>query len=102
MGMSIEVVGKTFYTVHLTDDDIEKVRNYMKDREDRLPHGKTKVGDYQEENFCWVVMRLVDEGEIELFSDGKATKETSITDRIFWSEHEERTPEEILVEQPLE
>lgn len=102
MGMDIEVIKQTFYTVHLTDDDIEKVRNYMKDREDLLPYGKTKVGDRQEENFCWAAMRLMDEGEIELFSDGKATKETSITDRIIWSEHEERTPEEILGEQPLE
>lgn len=30
MGMDIEVVGRTWYTVHLTDEDVEKIKKYIK------------------------------------------------------------------------
>lgn len=98
MGMNIEVIGKTWYTVCLTDEDVEKVKQYMKDHEDCLPHGKTEIEEYQEENFCWAVKQLVRSCEIELYSDGKATESDFRTDEISWSEFEDRTPEEILEE----
>lgn len=92
MGMSIEVVGKTWYTVELTDEDVEKVKKYIKDHEDDLPSFD------MEKNICWAVGKLANECEIELFSDDKTTESDFDTDEINWSEFEERTAEEILGE----
>lgn len=96
MGMDIEVIERTWYTVHLTDEDVKKVKKFMKDHEDALPHGKTRIEDRQQENFCWAVYRLANYGEIELYSDGKATKDISVMNEINWSENEERMVDEIL------
>ena len=81
MGMDIEVVGRTWYTVHLTDEDVEKIKKYIKNHEDDLP-------SFDMRNEC----------ELELYSDGKATESDFSTEDIDWSECEERTPEEILGE----
>lgn len=91
MGMDIEVVNKVYYTVHLTDKDVEKVKQWLKDHEDDLPSYKI------EENICAAVMELSSNCEIELFSNNKATESDSCTERIVWSEFEERTAEEILL-----
>ena len=37
MGMEIEVVGKTYYTVHLNDEDVKKVKQWIKAHEEDLP-----------------------------------------------------------------
>ena len=37
MGMKIEVIATTWYTVHLSDEDVEKVKQWIKDNEDDLP-----------------------------------------------------------------
>ncbi len=92
MGMDIEVVGKTWYTVHLTDEDVEKVKQYIKDHEYDLP--SFDMG----KNICWAVDELSSRCEIELYSDDKATESDFSTEEINWSEYEERTPEEILSE----
>ena len=90
MGMDIEVVGRTWYTVHLTDDDIEKVKQYIKDHKEDLPSFDMR------KNICWAVRQLSNECEIELYSDGKADESDFSTEDIDWSEFEDRTPEEIL------
>lgn len=92
MGMNIEVVGRTLYTVHLTDEDVRKVRQYIKDHEDDLPSFDMS------KNICWAVDKLTLQCEIELFSDNKATESDFETEEINWSEYEERTPEDILGE----
>lgn len=90
MGMNIEVVGKTFYTVHLTNEDVEKVRKYIEDHKDNLPSFE------MEKNICWAVDQLSFNCEIDLYSDGKANESDFYTDEINWSEFEDRTAEEIL------
>lgn len=90
MGMEIEVIGKTFYTVHLTNEDVKKVRKYIKDHEGNLPSFD------MERNICWAVEQLSSNCEIELYSDGKATESDFNTEEIKWSEYEDRTAEEIL------
>jgi len=90
MGMNIEVVGKTWYTVHLTDEDVEKVRRYIKEHKNDLPSFD------MDKNICWAVGKLASRCEIELYSDDKATESDFNTEEINWSEYEERTPEEIL------
>lgn len=90
MGMDIEVVGKIFYTVHLTDEDVDKVKQYINDHKDNLPSFK------MENNICWAVSQLSSRCEMDLYCNGKATESDFCTDEINWSEFEDRIAEEIL------
>ena len=90
MGMEIEVVGKTYYTVHLNDEDVKKVKQWIKDHEEDLPSFDMK------ENICEAVMDLYSDGQIDLYSDDKATESDFDTESIHWSEFEEKTADEIL------
>lgn len=90
MGMKIEVIGKTYYTVHLNDEDVKKVKQWIKDHEEDLPSFD------MEENICSAVMDLYSDGQIDLYSDDKATESDFSTEEINWSEYEEREAEEIL------
>ncbi len=90
MSMNIEVIGKTYYTVHLNDDDVEKVKQWIKDHEENLPSFDMK------KNICTAVMALHVDGQIDLYSDDKATESDFDTEEISWSEYEEKTAEEIL------
>ena len=90
MGMKIEVEATTIYTVHLTDEDMVKVKKWIKEHEEYLPSFK------MEDNIAWAVARLYEDDEISLYDDGKANESDFYTDKVRWSEFEERTPEEIL------
>lgn len=90
MGMNIEVIGKTYYTVHLNDEDVKKVKQWIKDHEDDLPSFDMR------ENICDAVMDLHSDCQIDLYSDDKATESDYSTEEINWSEYEDRTAEEIL------
>ena len=92
MGMEIEVIGKTYYTVHLDDEDVNKVKKWIKDYEEDLPSFDMK------ENICAAVMDLYSDGQIDLYSDDKATESDFDTESINWSEYEEKMAEEILNE----
>lgn len=92
MGMDIEVVGRTWYTVHLTDEDVQKVKQYIKDHEDILPCFD------MEKNICWAVAQLSSHCEIDLYFDGKAIESDFNTEEICWSEFEDRSAKEILAE----
>lgn len=90
MGMDIEVVGKTYYTVHLSDEDVIKVKMWIKDHKDELPSFN------MEKNICAAIAELSSNQEIELYSNGKTTESDFQTDEINWSEYEEKLAEEIL------
>lgn len=90
MNMCIEVEARAIYTVHLEDEDIAKVKKWIKEHEDELPSFDMK------NNIAWAVARLYEEGEISLYDDGKANESDFYTDVVRWSEFEEREPEEIL------
>lgn len=90
MGMCIEVEARIIYTVHLEDEDIKKVKQWIKDHEDNLPSFE------MENNIAWAVAKLYEENEISLYDEGKANESDFYTDKIRWSEFEEREPEEIL------
>lgn len=92
MGMEIEVIGKTYYTVHLDDEDVNKVKKWIKDHEEDLLSFDMK------ENICAAVMDLYSDGQIDLYSDDKATESDFDTESINWSEYEEKMAEEILNE----
>ena len=90
MSMCIEVEARTIYTVRLTDEDMDKVKKWIQEHEDDLPSFK------MEDNIAWAVARLYEEDEISLYDDEKANESDFYTDKVRWSEFEERTPEEIL------
>lgn len=90
MSMCIEVEARTIYTVHLNDEDITKVKKWIKEHEENLPSFK------MEDNIAWAVARLYEDDEISLYDDGKASESDFYTDKVRWSEFEEKTPEEIL------
>lgn len=90
MSMNIEVVAHVTYTIRLTDDDMEKVKRFLKEREDNLPSFN------DDENICWAASSLYDKGEISLYDEGKATESDFSTEEFHWSEFEDKSPEEIL------
>lgn len=90
MGMDIEVIGKTYYTVHLNDEDVKKIKKWIKDHEGDLPSFD------MEDNICAAVMDLYLDGQIDLYSEDKATESDFDTESVNWSEYEERTAKEIL------
>lgn len=92
MGMDIEVIGMTWYTVHLSDEDVKKVKQWLEDHRDNLPSFDPK------ENISKAVWNLYSKGEISLFDDDKFTESDFNTEEIRWSEFEEREPEEIFGE----
>lgn len=92
MGMKIEVEATTIYTVQLTNEDMIKVKDWIKDHEEDLPSFN------MEDNIAWAVARLYEEDEISLYDNEKANESDFYTDKIRWSEFEKRTPEEILNE----
>lgn len=90
MGMELEVVARVTYTVHLSDEDVKKVKKYLKDNEENLP------SFFDEENLCYAVRTLYEQGEISLYDDDKATESDFSTEEFNWSEFEDKTVEQIL------
>ena len=90
MGMEIEVVATTWYTVHLSDEDVQKVKQWIEDHKDDLPSFDMK------NNITEAVYELYANGEISFYDDGKCTEIDFNTEYVRWSELEEREPEEIL------
>jgi hypothetical protein len=84
MGMDIEVIGMTWYTVHLSNEDVEKVKQWLEDHRDNLPSFDPK------ENISKAVWNLYSKGEISLFDDDKCTESDFNTEEIRWSEFQER------------
>ena len=90
MGMKIEVIATTWYTVYLSDEDVEKVKQWIKDHEDNLPSFDMK------KNVSEAVHELYVNGEISFYEYGKYTESDFNTEYVRWSEFEKREPEEIL------
>ena len=90
MRMNIEVVARVTYTVHLTNEDIDKVKKFLKEHEDNLP------SFCDEDNICYAVKQLYYDGKISLYNDGKSTESDFYTEEFYWSEFEDKSPEEIL------
>lgn len=88
--MELEVVARVTYTVHLSNEDLEKVKKYLKDNKENIPSFS------DEKNLCYAVRMLYEQGEISLHDDGKATESDFSTEEFNWSEFEDKTVEQIL------
>ena len=89
-GMDIEVIGNTYYTVHLTEEEVEKIRQYIETHKDNLSSFEA------EDNICEAAMALYIRGDINFFDDGKYEESDYSTEEVKWSDCEERSAEEIL------
>lgn len=91
MGVCVEVEGKIIYTVHLTDEDVALVKQWIVEHEEEdLPSFDMK------ENIAYAVEKLYGEGKISLYDGNKAVESDYYTENIYWSEFEDREPEDIL------
>jgi hypothetical protein len=85
--LKVEAVGTVYYTCELSDEEEEKVINYVKNNSDDF--------DYiDEETIMEAVRELWANGEIELYAN--STESDYSTEEINWSEFEDRSVEEIL------
>lgn len=90
-GMDVEVIGRVYYTVHLTEEDVELVRDWIKSKDEfSLPSYNMR------DNICAAVQELYEEGKIDLYRNGKSTESDFETEEINWSEFEDRSPDDIL------
>lgn len=86
--MLIEAVGTIYYTCELSEEEEEKVVNYIKDNPDDFKYMDA------EESIIEAVQILWHNGEIDLYHN--STESDYSTEEINWSEFEERSAEEIL------
>lgn len=86
--LKVEVVGTIYYTCELSDEDEEKVINYIKDSPEEFEFMTEK------ESIVAAVDILYNNSEIELYKN--ATESDYHTEEINWSEFEDRSAEEIL------
>lgn len=90
MGLFIEAEGKITYTVHLTDEDVELVKQWIKEHNEDLPSFDMK------ENIAHAVKQLYHDGKIYLYDENKAIESDYHTENVRWSWVEAKEPEEIL------
>ena len=86
--MLVEAVGRIHYTCELSDEDEEKVVNYIKDNPDEFEYMD------EAEAIIEAVRILYENLEINLYDS--TTESDYSTEEINWSEFEERSAEEIL------
>lgn len=86
----VEAVATVYYTCSLSDEDGQKVLNYIKENPEEFEFMLVK------EKIIKAVEKLYDNSEINIYDDSVESDFT--TEKIIWSEFEERTAEEILEE----
>ena len=88
--MKVEAVATVYYTCSLSDEDSQKVLDYIKDNPEEFEFMSDK------EKIVKAAEMLYEEDEIDLY---QCSEESDFsTEEIRWSEFEERTAEEILNE----
>lgn len=84
----VEAVATVYYTCTLSDEDGQKVLDYIKKNPEKFKF----MSD--EKKILKAVEMLHEDCEIELYDD--STESDFSTEEIRWSEFEDRTAEEIL------
>lgn len=96
-GLKLQVEATVVYTVTLTEEDMDLVKQYISDNCD-----KDMMDIFAKENILDAVNELLCDDRISLYDDGKAVESDFYTNDISWSNYEERSPEEILEEMNIE
>lgn len=84
----VEAVATVYYTCSLSDEDGQKVLNYIKENPEEFEFISN------EKKILKAVEKLSDDCEIELYDD--SAESDFSTDELRWSEFEDKTAEEIL------
>lgn len=84
----VEAVATVYYTCELSDEDGQKVLNYIKENPEEFEFMSDK------KKILKAVDILFSDCEIELYDN--AVESDFNTDEIRWSEFEDKKPEEIL------
>ncbi len=84
----LEAVATAYYTCSLSDEDGQKVLNYIKENPEEFEFmsGKEKI--------LKAVEKLYQNSEVNVYDD--SVEGDFSTEEFRWSEFEDRTPEEIL------
>ena len=85
----IEVVEKVWHTATISDEEEQKVKDYIKCNPDEFEYMN------EEEAICKAVWDLYYGGEIEIYNDDCVDSDTN-TEEVNWSEFEDCSAEEIL------
>ena len=86
----VEAVATVYYTCSLSDEDGQKVLNYIKENPEEFEFMLAK------EKIIKAVEKLYDDSEINIYDDSVESDFT--TEKIIWSGFEEKTAKEILEE----
>lgn len=92
-GLKLQVEATVVYTVTLTEEDMNLVKDYISDNCE-----KDMMDIFAKENILDAVNELVYDDKIALYDDWKAIESDFYTNDITWSNYEDRSPEEILEE----
>lgn len=84
----VEAVATVYYTCSLSDDDGQKVLDYIKENPEEFEFMSDK------KKILKAVEILSNNCDIELYDD--SVESDFSTEELRWSEFEDRTPEEIL------
>ena len=85
----IEVVEKVWHTATITNEEEQKVKDYIKCNPDKFEYMN------EEEAICKAVFDLYHDGEMEIYNDDCVDSDTC-TEEVNWSEFEDYSAEEIL------
>ena len=85
----IEVVEKVWHTATISDEEEQKVKDYIKCNPDEFEYMN------EEEAICKAVLDLYYGREIEIYNDDCVDSDTN-TEEVNWSEFEDCSAEEIL------
>ena len=85
----IEVVEKVWHTATISDEEEQKVKDYIKCNPDEFEYMN------EEEAICKAVFDLYYDGEIEIYNDDCVDSDTN-TEEVNWSEFEDCSGKEIL------
>lgn len=86
----VEAVATVYYTCSLSDEDGQKVLDYIKENPEEFEFMSAK------EKIIKAVEKLYDDSKINIYDDSVESDFT--TEKIIWSGFEEKTAEEILEE----
>lgn len=87
--LKVEAVTKVYYTCILSDEDENKVLDYIKENPKKFEFMSDK------KKIIKAVEKLYEDAEVNLYED--SVESDFATKKIKWSEFEERTADEILI-----
>lgn len=90
--MIVEFIGVTTYSVDLDENDMKKIKKWITENKEETEYMSSK------ETILKAVKELHESCELEPYKEEKYSESDFYTEKINWSEFEERDADEILNE----